>query len=604
MRKPRKTARYSPGLAWAVVTVLALGHVGLAQAQAVTPSWTGATALTLHANGKIAFTSDRDGNQEIYMMNPDGTNQTRLTNNSIVDDHAMWSPEGTKLAFVSQREAGGFAIFQMNMDGTNRVEITPLSDFFNVPPWGAVGFSMSWSPDGRKIAFQDPSYNDIWVVDVETHARQNLTNDGGGQIRFFDYHPAWSPDGSTILFSSPRDVDPCTTLYTINPDGTNRRLLSGNHCPAYSPSWSPDGIKIVFVQLNGEFVESELRIANSDGTDVRIFDGGYPDPNNRDYPRWSPDGRKIAFNIATADFKDIEIYVKNIDGTGYAQLTNTPAGQNYRPSWQPLLPAACPNPIDCPDFLVRQHYLDFLNREPDSAGLAFWTDQITSCGGDPQCVEVKRINVSAAYFLSIEFQQTGYLVYRTYRAAYGNLPDAPVPVRFNELLPDTQQIGLGVVVNQPGWETLLENNKQAFMSEFVQRPRFIVSYPLSLTPTQFVDALFASAGVTPSDTDRAAAINEFAGTLDTSEAAARARALRRVAENSALQLQEFNRAFVLMQYFGYLRRNPNDAPEAGLNFAGYNFWLNKLNSFNGDFAQAEMVKAFINSAEYRQRFGP
>jgi hypothetical protein len=85
---------------------------------------------------------------------------------------------------------------------------------------------------------------------------------------------------------------------------------------------------------------------------------------------------------------------------------------------------------------------------------------------------------------------------------------------------------------------------------------------------------------------------------------ARARALRRVAENTTLALQEFNRAFVLMQYFGYLRRNPDDAPEPGLNFDGYNFWLTKLNQFNGNFGEAEMVKAFLVSDEYRQRFGP
>ncbi len=251
-----------------------------------------------------------------------------------------------------------------------------------------------------------------------------------------DYHPAWSPDGSMILFSSPRDVDPCTTLYTINPDGTNRRLLSRDHCPAYSPSWSPDGTKIVFVQLNGEFVESELRIANSDGTNVRIFDGGYPDLNNRDYPRWSPDGQKIAFNMTNS--QDIEIFVKNIDGTGFAQLTNTPAGRNYRPSWQPLAHTPTTNPIDDQQFFVRQHYLDFLNREPDADGLAFWINEITSCGGDAQCIEAKRINVSAAYFLSIEFQQTGYLVYRMYKASYGNLPNSPVPIRLSEFAPDTQ----------------------------------------------------------------------------------------------------------------------------------------------------------------------
>jgi hypothetical protein len=119
-----------------------------------------------------------------------------------------------------------------------------------------------------------------------------------------------------------------------------------------------------------------------------------------------------------------------------------------------------------------------------------------------------------------------------------------------------------------------------------------------------VDTLFANAGVTPSATDRTAAINEFGSAMTTSDAVARARALRRVAENSALQQQEFNRAFVLMQYFGYLRRNPDDPPEPTRDFQGYNFWLNKLNAFNGDLASAEMVKAFITSAEYRQRFGP
>jgi hypothetical protein len=160
------------------------------------------------------------------------------------------------------------------------------------------------------------------------------------------------------------------------------------------------------------------------------------------------------------------------------------------------------------------------------------------------------------------------------------------------------------VVNQTGWEIVLENNKQAFMTDFVQRARFIAAYPSSMTPDRFVDTLFARAGVTPSETDRTAAINEFGAAMTTSDAAARARALRRVAENSALEQQEFNRAFVLMQYFGYLRRNPNDTPELRLNFDGYNFWLNKLDSFNGDFVQAEMVKAFITSTEYRQRFAP
>jgi hypothetical protein len=260
------------------------------------------------------------------------------------------------------------------------------------------------------------------------------------------------------------------------------------------------------------------------------------------------------------------------------------------------------NKIDDPQFFVAQHYRDFLNREPDASGLAFWVNEITSCGTNSACTQVKRVNVSAAFFLSIEFQETGYLVYRFYKAAYGNIPGAPVPVRFNEFLPDTQQIGQGVVVGMGDWTLKLEENKKIFAAQFVARSRFTTAFPNSSTPAQFVDALFANAGFTPSPAERTAAINEFGGASTSADTAARGRALRRVAENSTLGQQELNRAFVLMQYFGYLRRNPNDPPEPGLNFNGYNFWLNKLNQFNGNYVAAEMVKAFITSGEYRQRF--
>ena len=275
-------------------------------------------------------------------------------------------------------------------------------------------------------------------------------------------------------------------------------------------------------------------------------------------------------------------------------------------------PSIGANPIDQPGFFVTEHYYDFLNRLPDSGGLAFWTNEITSCGSDQACIQLKRINVSAAYFLSIEFQQTGYLVERMYKAAYssasgtstlGGAHQLPVPiVRFNEFLPDTQEIGQGVVVGQPGWETVLENNKQAFALAFAQRSRFTTAFPTTMPPTQFVNQLFSNAGVTPSSTDLATAIGEFGSATNTGDAAARARALRDVAENATLNSQEFNRAFVLMQFFGYLRRNPNDPQDT--DYTGYEFWLNKLNQFNGNFVAAEMVKAFITSAEYRQRFGP
>ena len=274
--------------------------------------------------------------------------------------------------------------------------------------------------------------------------------------------------------------------------------------------------------------------------------------------------------------------------------------------------ATGPNPIDTPSFFVRVHYLDFLNREPDQSGLDFWTNQITSCGSDQACIQLRRINVSAAFYLSIEFQQTGYLVERIYKSSFGDASGTStlggthplsVPiVRLNEFLLDTQQIGQGVVVNAPGWEMVLENNKQAFTLDFVQRSRFTTALPTSLTPAQFVNQLFLNAGVTPSASDRQAAINEFGSATNTSDVAARSRALRDVAENSIFSSQEFNRGFVLMQYFGYLRRNPNDPQDT--DYTGYEFWLNKLNLFNGNFVAAEMVKAFITSVEYRQRFGP
>ncbi len=252
------------------------------------------------------------------------------------------------------------------------------------------------------------------------------------------------------------------------------------------------------------------------------------------------------------------------------------------------------NPIDNSPFFVWTQYTDFLNREPDHPGLNFWINEIASCGSDAQCVEVKRINVSAAFFLSIEFQETGYLAYRFYNAALNRSNGLP---RFLELMADSQTVGNGVVVGAPGWEAQLEANKVAYANQFVSRSEFTALYPTSLSATQFVDALYAHAGITPSAQERQAAIDEF-----NNPSGARGRVLRRVADNQDLKNRETNRAFVLMEYFGYLRRNPDDPPDNNLD--GYNFWLNKLNQFNGNFVDAEMVKAFITSAEYRRRFGP
>lgn len=270
------------------------------------------------------------------------------------------------------------------------------------------------------------------------------------------------------------------------------------------------------------------------------------------------------------------------------------------------------NPIDNSGFFVRQHYLDFLNREPDTAGLNFWKQEIDVCGANQACIDIKRINVSAAFFLSIEFQETGYLVERIYKSAYGDADGTSViggsahtikvpVVRLNEFLADSQQISKDVQVGVGNWQAQIEANKVAFTQDFVTRSRFITAYPTTLTPAEFVDALFLKISITPSAAERTSIIDEFGGAGTSANTAARARALRRVAENATLVLQETNKAFVLMQYFGYMRRNPNDPQDT--DHTGYDFWLQKLNQFNGNYINAEMVKAFILSGEYRNRFG-
>ncbi len=272
-----------------------------------------------------------------------------------------------------------------------------------------------------------------------------------------------------------------------------------------------------------------------------------------------------------------------------------------------------PNPINDPAFFVRMQYLDFLNREPDGVGLEFWTNQILACGSDQTCIEQRRVSVSSAFFLSIEFQQIGYFVERAYtvlgssshyfQTASGEVGVSTPVERMNEFLVDLNQVGAGVLVGQEGWETVLENNKRAYMLDFVQRPRFSNLYPTTMTPQEFEKWLFVYAlpGIVPSTIGGDAVMAEFGGAKDTSDIAARARALRDVAENPLLVQREFNRALLLMQYFGYLRRHPDDYPDS--NYAGYYFWQQKLFQFTGDYQKAEMVKAFITSAEYRSRFG-
>ncbi|HEX8150790.1 MAG TPA: SBBP repeat-containing protein [Pyrinomonadaceae bacterium] len=241
------------------------------------------------------------------------------------------------------------------------------------------------------------------------------------------------------------------------------------------------------------------------------------------------------------------------------------------------------NPVDESQFFVRQHYLDFLSREPDDSGLAFWVNEIEQCGADAQCREVKRINVSAAFFLSIEFQETGFLVERLYSLAF----ETRVPYR--SFVREARELGEGVVVGQGEWRQRLNANRRAFAEEFTTRAAFRDEFPESLTAAQYVERLNARASGALSTSEFAALVAGLEAGTET-----RGSVLLKVADDEDFRRREFAPAFVLMQYLGYLRRDPDEG--------GYRFWLDKLNSFGGDFVRAEMVKAFLSSEEYRRRF--
>ena len=153
---------------------------------------------------------------------------------------------------------------------------------------------------------------------------------------------------------------------------------------------------------------------------------------------------------------------------------------------------------------MRQHYVDFLGREPDDSGFNFWSDQILSCGSDAACIERRTINVSAAYFLSIEFQGTGGLVDGLYRASYSRMPT------YEEFMPDMRTVGQNVIVGTPGWEGVLAANKRAFVDAWVQRPAFQSAYG-GLANEAYVDTLISHTGVSFSQGERAKLVSGLNG---------------------------------------------------------------------------------------------
>lgn len=272
------------------------------------------------------------------------------------------------------------------------------------------------------------------------------------------------------------------------------------------------------------------------------------------------------------------------------------------------------NPLDQAPFFVRQHYLDFLDREPDQDGLTFWIDQIAGNAsnnpppcpvGDTKCVNTRRVNVSNAFFFELEFQQTGAFVYRLYRAAFGNNQPFPNPFPSSNFPGENLKMPAYQVFAQdramvPGGPNLAQE-QLALANAFVQRPAFIAKYPLSLvTPDQFVDAVLgtmASIGVNLTS-ERARLITLY-------NSLGRGGVMYRLADDNSQANPinnhpfidaEYNRAFVFTQYGGYMRRD-SDIP-------GFVFWLDQVNSgpLRDTGKQHAMVCAFITSVEYQQRF--
>lgn len=246
------------------------------------------------------------------------------------------------------------------------------------------------------------------------------------------------------------------------------------------------------------------------------------------------------------------------------------------------------NDVDDTTYFVEQQYRDFFGREADDSGLSFWSNEISTCGGETSCMRRMRVNTSGAFFLSIEFQETGYMLYRFNKASFEAMP------RRNHFLIDMQSLTQGLVVGAPGWQQQLEDNKRRIADDWVARPAFIQRFG-SLSDDAYVRALFSNAGMLAS----AAEIDDLVAGLRVGHET-RATVLRRIADHPEFKRREQNPAFVLMQYFGYLHRNPDEGPDTSMQ--GFLFWLSKLNEANGDFHRAEMVRAFIESIEYRDRF--
>ena len=275
----------------------------------------------------IAFSSDRNANWEVYVMDADGSNQTRLTNNPTNDGYLDWSPDGSRIAFNSDRD-GDIEVFVMNADGTNQTNLT------NNP---ARDFMPSWSPDGAKITFNsDRDGNwEIYVMDADGSNQTRLTNDPAR-----DENPSWSPDGTRIAFVSDKTGNP--EIYFMNSDGSNQTRLTDNPAKDSEPTWSPDGHKIAFTTYRD--IVSEVYVMDADGSNPINLTNNAPVDDTfglAPLPQSELDLKEIPYRIVFESYRETdgtenwEICLINADGSDFINLTNTPGIDEMYPHASP-----------------------------------------------------------------------------------------------------------------------------------------------------------------------------------------------------------------------------------------------------------------------------
>jgi Tol biopolymer transport system component len=267
------------------------------------------------ASNRIAFSGDRGAATGVYIMNGDGTGQTRLTHKATYNFGAVWSPDGTKIAFNSYRD-GQSEIYVMNADGSNQTRLTTS---------GIGSYQPAWSPDGTKIAFRgydSQANSDIYVMNADGTGLANLSNDPTG----CSYTPSWSPDGTQIMFMIEDNYT--SRIYVMDADGTNQTQLTNSI--EYSAVWSPDGTKIAFVsERDGA---AEIYVMDADGTNQTNLTNTHsivsPYTPYNDAPVWSPDGTRLAFSSDRDG--QTEIYAMDDDGANLLRLTNSTGSDEPR----------------------------------------------------------------------------------------------------------------------------------------------------------------------------------------------------------------------------------------------------------------------------------